>query len=272
MSNCPELLHSVLGRYEYTRSLSRSRWAWGFLRRNEDFLAEVALHSPDEVSVRTACHGITLIRPRMDQMAAERWGLAFFPDPRHDGFAANAFWSSALFPRQVQVQVSPASSGPVCPIYEKTVAQCEIVHLVDTAGREHMLVKGNGHVVQVQCTGMSMLSPEPVRLGFLIRGTADISSRWHMLQNAQRVYGQDGQGPREPAPWRRTSLALRNALIAHDCEAAGLSVRETAAMIYGEARANEAWAGPGRSMKDEIRRARARGRDLVSGGYRTLLS
>ncbi|MAB11807.1 DUF2285 domain-containing protein [Hyphomonas sp.] len=269
MSNCPVLLQSVLDRYDYTRTLSRSRWAWEFLRRNEEFLTEAMLHGPDEVSVRTACHGITLVRPRTDQMAAERWGLAFFPDPRHDGFTANAFWSSALFPRQVQVQVSPAGPSEACPIYERTVKQCEIVHLVDTAGREHILVKGNGHVVQVQCTGMSMLSPEPVRLGFLIRGTANFASRWRMLDEAQRVYDASPAGT---APWTRTSLTLRNALVAHDCQAAGLSVRETADIIYGKARVDEAWAGPGRSMKDEIRRARARGRDLVSGGYRTLLA
>jgi hypothetical protein len=269
MSNCPVLLQSVLDRYEYTRTLSRSRWAWEFLRRNQDFLTEAALHGPNEVSVRTACHGITLLRPRADQMAAERWGLAFFPDARHDGFTANAFWSSALFPRQVQVQVSPAGPETVCPIYEKTVQQCGIVHLIDTAGREHLLVKGNGHVVQVQCTGMSLLSPEPVRLGFLIRGTANLSSRWRMLDEAQRVYGA---GEDELCPWSRTSLALRNALVSHDCEAAGLSVRETAAMIYGKARADAAWEGPGRAMKDEIRRARARGRNLVAGGYRALLN
>ncbi len=208
MSNCPVLLQSVLDRYDYTRTLSRSRWAWEFLRRNEEFLAEAALHGPDEVSVRTACHGITLIRPRTDQMAAERWGLAFFPDPRHDGFVANAFWSSALFPRQVQVQVSPAGPGEACPIYERTVKQCGIVHLVDTAGREHILVKGNGHVVQVQCTGMSMLSPEPVRLGFLIRGTANFASRWRMLDEAQRVYDASQPEPRR-GPGRVLPFAMR---------------------------------------------------------------
>ena len=54
MSNCPVLLQSVLDRYDYTRTLSRSRWAWEFLRRNEEFLTEAMLHGPDEVSVRTA--------------------------------------------------------------------------------------------------------------------------------------------------------------------------------------------------------------------------
>jgi len=270
MPNCPELLQSVLQRYEYTRTLSRSRWAWEFLRRNEDFLAEARLHGPDEVSVRTACHGIILIRPRVEQMAAGRWGLAFFPNPNEDGLEANVFWSDALFPRQVKVQVSPGGPTGACPIYEKTVKHCDIVHLVDAAGREHMLIKGNGHVVQVRCIGMSMLSPEPVKLGFLIRGAENISSLWRMLKEAHRVYG--GSEVRSRPQWTRTGLALRNALVAHDCATAGLSVRETAAIIYGNARAEAAWAGPGQSMRDEIRRARARGKELVSGGYRTLLA
>jgi hypothetical protein len=64
---------------------------------------------------------------------------------------------------------------------------------------------------------------------------------------------------------------LRNALIAVDCHAAGLSIRDTAAIIYGKRRADEAWGSVGRSMKDEIRRARNKGLGLVDGGYRDLL-
>lgn len=269
MSRCPDLQQASLAPYEYTRTLSRSRWAWEFLRRNEAFLQDAAHHGPKELSVKTACRGITLIRPRTDQMAAERWGLAFFPDPQSNGYDANAFWSSALFPQQVLVQVGPAGSGAICDIYEQTTRLCQIIHLVDTVGREHMLIKGNGHVVQVRCIGMSLLSPEPVRLGFLIRGVENFHERYRILKDAQRVYGR---AERETRPrWTRTRLALRNALIAFDCHQIGLTLRETAAVIYGKARADEAWAGPSRAMKDEIRRARNRGIDLVNGGYRTLL-
>lgn len=269
MPDCSETPQTGLARYDHTWKLSRSRWAWEFLRRNEAFLAEAANRSPDEISVRTACRGITLIRPRTDQMAAERWGLAFFPDPRRNGFEANVFWSASLFPRQVHVQVSPGGSEQACAIYEKTARLCRIVHLVDAAGREHMLIKGNGHVVQVRCIGMSLLSPEPVKLGFLIRGTENLADRYKVLKDAQRVY--DATSDVGPRRWTRTSLALRNALIALDCRSAGLSIRETAAVIYGKDRADEAWAGPSRAMKDEIRRARNRGIELVSGAYRELL-
>ncbi|MEZ5945622.1 MAG: hypothetical protein R3C04_01990 [Hyphomonas sp.] len=42
----------------------------------------------------------------------------------------------------------------------------------DTSGHELLLLKGNGCVVQVRCTGMSLLAMEPVKMGFLIEGGA----------------------------------------------------------------------------------------------------
>jgi hypothetical protein len=267
MAGCPKLQQDRLARYEYLGELPPSRWAWEFLRRNPGFLEDASRHGTDEISIKTACHGITLVRPRTSQVAAGRWGLAFFPDPRQGGHDAEAFWLPSLLSRRVQVQVSPAGTGPACAIYQETLANCRITHLVDTEGREHMLVRGNGHVVQVECTGMSMLSPVPVRLAFILGDTVNFCERYRILQDAQRVYGKPGP----PRRWTRTGLALRNALIAHDCETAGLSIRETASVIYGKTRADQAWAAPGRAMKDEIRRARNKGRELVAGGYLGLL-
>lgn len=79
-----------LPQYDYARKLSRTRWAWEFLRRNPDFLEDARRHGPDELSVREACRSITLIRPLIDPCDAERWG-AFFPDPSLNGFDANVF-------------------------------------------------------------------------------------------------------------------------------------------------------------------------------------
>jgi len=258
-----------LEHFEYASKLSRSRWAWEFLRRNQDFLSDASRHGEEELSVREACRNITIIRPRTDQCDAERWGLAFFPDSSLNGFDANVFWSAGLYPRQVQVQVGPRAPGEVCDIYEKTTSICRIFHLTDTSGRELLLLKGNGCVVQVRCTGMSLLAMEPVKMGFLIEGGVSLEQRYLILKEAHRIYG-DGS-VQEPVNWSRGALVLRNALVAFDCHAAGLSLRDTAAVIYGKGRADEAWAGPSRSMKDEMRRARDRGIDLVNGGYRDLL-
>jgi hypothetical protein len=230
---------------------------------------DVSRHNKEEVSIREACRSITILRPRTDQCDAERWGLAFFPDPSLNGFDANVFWSVGLYPRQVQVQVGPRSPGEVCDIYEKTTSICRIFHLTDTSGRELLLLKGNGCVVQVRCTGMSLLAMEPVKMRFLIEGGESLEQKYLILKEAHRIYG-DGS-VQEPINWSRGALILRNALVAYDCHAAGLSLRDTAAVIYGKDRADEAWAGPSRSMKDEMRRARDRGIELVGGGYRDLL-
>lgn len=259
-----------IAEYEHCRNLSCSRWAWEFLRRNPGFIRDAARHAPDEISIRPGCNGVTLIRPRTDQMDAERWGLAFFPEPHLNGYDANVFWSGGLYPRQVHVHVSPRLSREVCEIFEVTTRDCSVFHLIDTAGREHLLVKGNGHVVQVRCSGMSLLSMEPVKMQFVIEGVERFEERYRILKQAHRIVETTTSAP---APqWTRNSLLLRNALIAFDCRQAGLSLRDTAAVIYGKPRAERAWSSSSRAMKDEIRRARDRGIELVNAGYRALLT
>ena len=256
--------------YAYTRTLSRSRWAWEFLRRNRLFLADAAREPVGTLSVRKACPNTLLIRPRTDQTAADRWGLAFFPDPAANGYEAQAFWSGSQFPRQVQLHVSPAMPGETCEIRQRAESCCNLVHLVDSAGREHLLVRGWPHIVQVRCTGCSLLTSDPVRLGFMISGVDSLTQRVRLLEDAFRVFS-DQQEPDLPA-WTRTQLALRNALIAWDCQLAGLSLRQTAHVIYGYARAEAAWAGPDRAMKDSVRRSRKRAASLIQGRYRELLA
>lgn len=159
--------------------------------------------------------------------------------------------------------MGPRAPGEVCNIYEKTTSICRIFHLTDTSGRELLLLKGNGCFVQVRCTGMSLLAMEPVGMRFLIDGGESLEQKYRILKKAHRIYG-DGSA-RKPVTWSQ------GALIAFDCHTAGLSRRDTAAVVYGKDRADEIWAGPSRSMKDEMRRARDRGIELVDGGYRELL-
>ncbi len=255
--------------YDYTWKLSRSRWAWEFLKRNGEFLKAASRHGPDELSSKPACSGITLIQPICDQAEANRWGLAFFPDVLENGFDANVFWCGSLYPRHLNVQVSMRANGEVCDIYDKVTKIARIFHLTDTLGREHLLLKGNGCVIQVSCSGLSLLSAAPVKMSHLIKGGDALDEKYKKITRAQEVYGADYvEGPKE---WSRNSLCLRNALVAVDCQRLGLSYRETAAVIYGRQRAEEAWNSPSRAMKDEMRRALTKGRDLVEGGYRNLL-
>ena len=207
--------------YSYTWKLSRSRWAWEFLRRNPRFLEDASRHSSDEISYKPACRSITLIRPRCDQAEAERWGLAFFPDVKANGFEADVFWSGELYPRTVSVHVGPRGYQERCEIYEETTKLCRIVHLTDRVGREHLLLKGDGCVVQVRCEGLSLLSPEPVRMQITLDGVNDLDSKIKILANAREIYNR--QRTKISPMWTRQSRALCHALIALDSHIAGLS-------------------------------------------------
>lgn len=260
-----------LSDYDYTWTLSRSRWAWEFLRRNPEFRAAATPEYRARISNRIACHGITILRPKSDQAEAEaeHWGLAIMPDPDLNAFDANVFWRASLYPRQICVQVVPRSETEVDQIFEKTARHCQIIHLTDLAGREYLLLKGNGRVAQVGCSGLSLLSFEPVRVKFTIDALGTFDDTVSTIDRATKLYESDFNDS-EPI-WSRSALSWRNALIALDANRIGLSYLETASVIYGEQRAHEAWSGSGRAMKDEMKRALQRGRDLRDGGYTQFL-
>jgi len=256
--------------YAYTCRLSRSRWAWEFLRRNSEF-RQAALRAGDsQISEKSACRSIRLLRPQCDQSDAEKFGLVFFPDIDANGYDADVFWIPALYARALIVQVTPRHPSERDDIFEETINECEVTHLTDRVGREYLLIRGHGHIVQVACSGLSLLSVEPVRMKLIIDNVSSLDGTLKVIGRAQRILGKEDANLHEV--WTRTSLAWRNALIALDAHEAGLTYCETAAIIYGAERATEAWQSSSRAMKDEMRRALTRGRELRNGGYRDLLA
>jgi hypothetical protein len=72
-----------------------------------------------------------------------------------------------------------------------------------------------------------------------------------------------------PSLWTAETKRFRDALIALDCRRAGLTLRDTAVVIYGRQRVDRDW--PGKGLRDRMRRSRQRGLALCNGGYRDLL-
>ena len=258
-----------LADYNYAWAMSRSRWAWEFLRRNPEFRNAVAVHASKPVSERMVCNGIIIIRADADQGVASQWGLSFLPDINQNGFDADVFWSGTQYPRTVSVQVTPRAVYEVDEIFAQSLRYGRIIHLTDTAGREHLLVKGNGRVVQVGCTGLSLLSLEPVRVKLTLDTISNVDEAIAIIQRTKGLFAEDFS--KDAPEWTREALSFRNAVIALDCQEAGLSHFETASVIHGQAAAEASWASDSRAMKDEMKRALARGRDLRDGGYRLLL-
>ena len=71
--------------------------------------------------------------------------------------------------------------------------------------------------------------------------------------------------------WLAERLELRNALIALDGDCVGAKWHEIARVIYGAARVDAERGDSESTMRHKIKRDLARGRRLVSGGYRDML-
>lgn len=257
----------ALTRYDYLSRLSSDRWAWEYLRRNKEFQRDATVRGAEDISELPApCPGdIRILRPRASQVFAERWGLIFMPDPELDGFSANAVWSHYVFPDQVEVHCTPRSPGENCDIWDRTVPHCQITHVTDGSAREYLLVRGKGCVAQVRCTGMSMLSIEPVRTKLQISDMEAYERRLRVQKEAMKLYGD---GPDTSMPlWTKKTEILRNGLVALDCLQIGMRHRDIAAVIYGKDAVDTHWGDDCSSIRSQLRYVIRKAEGLRDGGY-----
>lgn len=256
----------ALAGYDYLSRLSPDRWAWEYLRRNPRYRRDHALCAGEGPSEALApCAPIRMLKSRARPGLAGRWGLVFLPDPALGGFEADAVWSEAAFPGQVEIHCSPRGPGETCDLWERTLPIAKITHVSDSLGREYLLVRGRGCVVQVRCTGLPLIGLEPVRMKFTV---PDIDAYERMARGQTAVLDLYGDGPDLSVPlWTKTTQILRNGLIALDCLEKGMSRREIAAQLYGEARVAEAWNDDRGSLRDAVRYLVRKAEGLRDGGY-----
>ncbi|WP_158085764.1 DNA -binding domain-containing protein [Henriciella aquimarina] len=256
----------VLKRYDYLWRLTSDRWAWEYLRRNPVFLEDARSRRADDIAERRACDDrIRIIRPRREQTLAQRWGLVLMPDPDLDALQADVIWQQDVFPDQFEVHVSPRPPGETCSIFDRTVPVFDITHVTDREGREALLLRGNGGVIQVRCTGLSLLSLEPVRMKLQVGDVDAYESRMRTYREAMATYGPD---PAAQTPlWTKRTQILRDGLIALDCQALGFSRKEIACVLYGRDAAEEAWRSGSAHMKDSVRYLVRKARGLRDRGY-----
>lgn len=256
----------VLKRYDYLWRLSADRWAWEYLRRNPVFRFDSACCEPEDVSERMApCAPIRLLRPRVSQTLAQRWGLLVMPNPEQTGLEADVFWSRAAHPDQFEVYCEPRGEGESCSIWDRTVPYCGITHLTDRHGREFLLLRGNGCVVQVRCTGLSLLGMEQVRLKLTISDMEAYERKLKAQRDAFDIYGDDFA--QDTPLWTKRTQILRDGLIALDCQELGMSRRETAVVLYGREVVEADWADDRGAMKDGLKYLVTKAKGLRDGGY-----
>lgn len=256
----------VLARYDYLSRLSADRWAWEYARRNPDLRRDAKLRAEDDISERTVpCADIRLLKSNNPQRLAQRWGLLFMPDPGLNGFEANAVWNKHAYPHQVEVNCSPRAPGESCDIWDRTVPIFQITHVTDLQAREFLLIRGKGCVVQVRCTGVSLLGLEPVRMKLTISDLKAYERKLKAQKAALALIEEDSE-PEAPL-WTKTTQILRDGLVALDCLELGMSRREIAIVLNGKAAVDAEWNDETATMRDAIRYIIKKAEGLRDGGY-----
>lgn len=256
----------ALAGYDYLSRLSMDRWAWEYLRRNEDFRSDASVRDTGDVSERMApCAPIRMLKARRSQTLAERWGLVLMPDPNKNGFEADVVWNRAAFPDQVEIHCSPRSPDQACAIWEQSLRSCRMTHITDSQGREFLLTRRKGRVVQVRCSGMSLVGTEPVRMKLTISDITAYERRLKVQKAALEIYN-DEPDPSRPL-WTKTTQILRNGLIALDGIACGMNRREIAETLYGREKVASGWNADRGSIRDTIRYILRKAESLRRGGY-----
>jgi hypothetical protein len=254
-----------LSRYNYLWRMTADRWAWEYLRRNPEFLEDAKTFDETSRSERTVCHGIRILKSRVPQTKAERWGLIMMPDPSLDAIEADVVWSKTVFPDQVEINVIPRGENETCEIYDTSVKLARITHLTDSIGREYLLTRGNGCVFQTCCQGLSLLGMDRVRMKLQISDFESFDRKVKAQQEGMRVFGDD---PEAQTPlWTKKTQILRDGLIALDCIAQGLSQREIGVVLYGEQVVSENWAQGQSALRNQVRYVIRKAEGLRDGGY-----
>lgn len=253
----------VLSRYDYLWRMSPDRWAWEYLRRNPKYIQDAESNSADDISEMTVCHSIKVYKSRVPQTLAARWGLIMMVNPKLKAFDANVVWTETAYPDQIAINVLPRGESEICEIYDTTVSLCHISHFTDHAGREFLLTRGNGCLFQSRCTGISLLSGQPVKMDLRLTDFESYDRKVKAHKEGMRVFGKDPTA--ETPKWTKRTQILRDGLVALDCLELGMSHKDIAYVLYDKNDVDQNWDET--SIRNAVRYLIKRAIALRNGGY-----
>lgn len=245
-----------------------SDWAWEFLRRNEDYVADWRCSAPKHLPRITLIDGTELLRLPRRFPRAEQWGLHAFANPTLSPAEAPVFWHASVLKRAVRVKAAR-------PTAERTGGSIALADfkvdrraVIDVDGMPHVLMKGGGVHIPLEIQGLRILTL-PFAPVFEVHDLADIFTQTDLLKQLKR-FTEPGFQASQRSPFANDER-LHHALIALDESRRGKTYRQIAITIFGERKVTEDWRSHSQFLKDRTRRLVAKGTELMKGGYRDLL-
>lgn len=243
-------------------------WAWEFLRRNADYIADWRSSVPQHLPCITLNDGTKLLRLRRRFPEAEKWGLYAFADPRLCAHKATAFWHSNALKRVVRLNARKPNEGEA-NVRRLADFNAERHALIGLDGVPLVVMKRNGVRVPLEIRGLSVLTAAftPV---YELHDLDDLTAQTELLRRLQRFTDADFRAVQK-TPFAADER-LQQALIALDESLKGKTYRQIAIAIFGEKKVTEEWHSHSQFLRDRTRRLVAKGSELMKGGYRDLLA
>jgi hypothetical protein len=179
---------------------------------------------------------------------------------------ARVIWQPDLCHTVLPVQVLPCSGTSLGRFFFED-HRFDSTLLIDEQGGEHLLLRQDDRSLQLACNGVSLLTHD-VTLTYPI--FAGLPKHLDVLQALAALQTKGALPPRFFPPDPR-SRRLGQVLQVLDGWLTGTSHREIAVAIFGEQRVQAEWRS-GDTLRDWVRHTLRRGRALMSGGYKQLLT
>lgn len=167
---------------------------------------------------------------------------------------------------RVSAHARPIVSGSRAVDFRDIVAQVTVLKV--ESGREHVRLSHGPHAIALEVQEGTILDG-PVYLKFHV----NFATVQPQILTLDRLYALCHLGKFRKKDFRLDQRRFRWLLALHalDLEAAGLSQREIADRLIGEAIGLK-WREKGNRLRSRVRRIISLGRDLRDGGYLQLLS
>lgn len=254
---------SVCSSYDYTTCLTLWDWAWEFLRRNPEFQMDW-WQSRDAFEITFFDSKLTIIHAHGSAPTLERWDCLYTAAPDIDARSAAVFWKPSRSGRILRMHAILEAASSQTAVFYLRHCPCPASLLVTADGTQHLLFHGAG--IQLAVSGASLLEPVHL-LADTALGARDAKQQLEALSRFNDFIA--GVSPPPPADQQRARL--RQVLQALDGSLAGAPHRDIAVALFGVERVEADWNDPRQHLRDRVRRAINRGRDLMNGGYRKFL-
>jgi hypothetical protein len=254
-----------LALYDFMKQAPLADLAWEFLRRHPAYRTEYETSQgmlkrlPDRL-------GIPVFQEQQVFRHARRWGLHHTPDPGKRADSLTPFWVLKPAPVIIAFPIGGGQRGSDLSFLSHKSFGPRL--LVEADGGHFLDLTLNGRLYRLPVQSETGTGPLTVTITDIVR----LPEALALLSQILAVLTEQRLVQPPSAPWTVERLRLRLALVALDGIAERASYREIAAAIFGVKHTKEASASSSRALKDQIRRACQRGKELMAGAYRKLIA